>query len=97
MHVRANPGQDFLVEWASGHPGSYHYLVVLKATDEAKMTTHSEAMLNAYLNAAPAAALLQGAKYQKMHYGWTCAPPPPPSRDTRTRHRRPLAAQCAHE
>jgi hypothetical protein len=60
-----------MVEWASGHPGSYHYLVVLKATDEDKMSTHSEAMLNEYLASAPAAAVEQSPAYRKMHYGWT--------------------------
>ena len=60
-----------MVEWASGHPGSYHYLVVLKATDEDKMSTHTEAMLNEYLASAPPAAVEQGAAYRKMHYGWT--------------------------
>ena len=60
-----------MVEWASGHPGSYHYLVVLKATDEDKMSTHTEAMLNEYLASAPATAVEQGAAYRKMHYGWT--------------------------
>ena len=59
------------MEWASGHPGSYHYLVVLKATDEDKMSTHSEAMLNEYLASAPAAAVEQSPAYRKMHYGWT--------------------------
>ena len=60
-HVRVNPDQEFLIEWASGHPGSYHYLVVLKATDEAQMATHSEAMLNDYLDTAPAALFVSTA------------------------------------
>ena len=55
----------------SGHPGSYHYLIVLKATDEAQMATHSEAMLNDYLDTAPAAATLTGVYHRKLHYGWT--------------------------
>ena len=70
-HVRANPDQDFLVEWASGHPGSDHFFVVLKATDAAMMSRHSEAMLNEYVAGAPAAPYMEGARYRKMHYGWT--------------------------
>ena len=69
--MRVNPDQEFLIEWASGHPGSYHYLIVLKATDEAQMATHSEAMLNDYLDTAPAAATLTGVYHRKLHYGWT--------------------------
>lgn len=73
IHVRANPGQDFLIEWASGHPGSYHYFVVLKASDEEKMSKHTEALLEDYLDGAPqgAGAAYAGVGYRKMHYGWT--------------------------
>ena len=71
MHVRVNPGQEFLIEWASGHPGSYHYLVVLKATDEAKMAQHSEQLMDDYLASAPAGTTLEGVRYRKLHYGWT--------------------------
>ena len=49
--------------------GLYHYLIVLKATDEAQMATHSEAMLNDYLDTAPAAATLTGVYHRKLHYG----------------------------
>ena len=73
-HVRINPGQEFLVEWASGHPGSQHYFVMLRAEDEDKMSLHSEAVLDAYLNAAPAGSdylpVLTSLLYRKMHYGW---------------------------
>ena len=35
------------------------------------MATHSEAMLNDYLDTAPAAATLTGVYHRKLHYGWT--------------------------
>ena len=28
-HVRVNANTTFLIEWASGHPGSFHYIVQL--------------------------------------------------------------------
>ena len=68
--VRVNPGQEFLVEWASGHPGSDHFFIVLKASNEAMMARHTETILNDYLDSAPA-PYLEGVAYRKMHYGWT--------------------------
>ena len=71
--VRVNPDQEFLVEWASGHPGSYHFFVVLNAADETKMAMHTETMLNDYLDNAPvgAPAYKEGVRYRKRHYGWS--------------------------
>ena len=57
-----------------GHPGSYHYFVVLKASDEAQMAQHTEALLDAYLSAAPPSAHISGARYNKLHYGWEGVP-----------------------
>ena len=99
-HVRVNPDQEFLIEWASGHPGSYHYLVVLKATDEAQMATHSEAMLNDYLDTAPAAATLTGVYHRKLHYGWTAksrAGGDEPTEQSRRLRRRMLVQAKMHD
>ena len=61
-----------MVEWASGHPGSQHYLIVLKASDEDQMSRHTESMFNEYISSAPAGEnYAEGVKYKKMHYGWT--------------------------
>ena len=76
-HVRVNPGQEFLIEWASGHPGTDHYMIVLEASNAEKMNLHTETLLNDYISSAPASQLsTPTSKFRKMHYGWTGTPQP---------------------
>jgi len=71
-HYQAGASQDFAIEWATGHPGSYYYFVVLQAGDEGKLALHNEAMLNQYLDEAPASAhLYSDPRYQRMHISCT--------------------------
>jgi len=71
-HYQVGANQEFAVEWATGHPGSYYYFVVLKATDESKLALHNEEMLNQYINEAPEDAWLYTApRLQRMHISCT--------------------------
>ena len=56
----------------NGHPNSYHYFLIIKASDEDKLNMVNEALLESYLDGAPAGhAYLQGEEYHKYHYGWS--------------------------
>lgn len=71
-HYQVGAGQEFGVEWATGHPGSYYFFVVLKATDEDKLALHNEDMLNQYIDEAPSDAYLYTApRFQKTHVSCT--------------------------
>jgi len=71
-HYQVGAGQDFAIEWATGHPGSYYYFVVLKASDEDKIGLHSSEMLDQYINEAPSDAWqYTDARYQRMHVSCT--------------------------
>lgn len=71
-HLQVGQNQEFAVEWATGHPGSYYYFVVLKSTDEDKLNLHNEALLNEYLADAPDSALLYtDYRFQKYHVSCT--------------------------
>lgn len=71
-HRQVGANQDFVMEWVTGHPGSFYYFVVLKSTDEDKLELHTESMLNEYISNAPADAYLYTAeKYQRMHISCT--------------------------
>lgn len=71
-HYQVGAGQEFGVEWATGHPGSYYYFVVLKATDVHRLSDHTEPMLNDYLANAPESAFLyDGERFQRMHVSCT--------------------------
>lgn len=71
-HYQVGANQEFAVEWATGHPGSYYYFVVLKASDENKLGLHNEVMLNQYIDEAPSDAwLYNGPRYQRMHISCT--------------------------
>jgi hypothetical protein len=71
-HYQVGANQEFAVEWATGHPGSYYYFVVLKASDENKLGLHNEVMLNQYIDEAPSDAWLYNApRFQRMHISCT--------------------------
>lgn len=71
-HRQVGAGQDFVIEWATGHPGSYYYFVVLKSTDEDRIGLHTEKMLKDYIAQAPSSAYIyQDEKYQRMHISCT--------------------------
>lgn len=71
-HRQVGAGQIFGVEWVNGHPGTYYYFVVLKATDEEKLELHTEKLLNDYVNSAPDEAYIYSdPKFQKMHISCT--------------------------
>jgi hypothetical protein len=57
-HVRVNAGQEFLIEWASGHPGTDNYMIVLESSNAEKMNLHTErrrALIEPIPSVSPAA------------------------------------------
>jgi len=71
-NVQVNRGQPFMIEYSSGHPGTYHYFVVLAAENEGMMAQHTEKLLDEYIAEAPWSA---GERYRnefwdKYHVGW---------------------------
>jgi hypothetical protein len=72
-HVKVNAGQEFLVEWSTGHYRSTHYFALLSADYEFMLSTVTESMLEQYLNEAPPAAAspYTGPHWQKRHLGWS--------------------------
>jgi len=65
-------GQEFGVEWATGHPSSWYYFVVLKASDEDKLILHTEEMLAQYVYEAPSEAYIYSDdRFQRMHVSCT--------------------------
>ena len=70
--VMVNRGQEFVVEWSTGHPGRYSYITLLSAEDEGQMKQHTVAVLEDYLNQAPPEALqlYAGEYWDKSHVGW---------------------------
>jgi len=70
--VQVAAGQQFPIEWSTGHPGSMYYFVVLKATDEARLAEHTFDMLNDYIDQAPADAYIyESPEYRRMHVSCT--------------------------
>ena len=55
-HVAVAPGQEFLIEWSTGHPNSEFYFVVLHKDDEARLDEHTPDLLDDYIARAPADA-----------------------------------------
>ena len=73
--INVNRGQKFEVEWTTGHPGSFSYFVLLSAEHEARLASHSEAMMRDYFRDAPADAYWGGpeegpSQWDKTHFGW---------------------------
>lgn len=67
-HRQVGAGQDFVIEWMTGHKFTWYYFVVLKSDDEDKLELHTESLLDDYINNAPSDAYLYNAeKYQRMH------------------------------
>jgi len=71
-HYQVGAGQEFGVEWATGHPGSFYFFVVLKATDVHRLSDHTTDMLNDYLDNAPESAFIYDSeRFQRMHISCT--------------------------
>ena len=68
--INVNRGQKFEVEWTTGHPGSFSYFVLLSAEHEARLASHSEAMMRDYFRDAPDDAYWGGPEWDKTHFGW---------------------------
>jgi len=72
-HTQVARGQEFALEWSTGHPGTWYYFVVMKAEDEGLMGLHSagntETKLDEYLSsAAPNQLLHENEKaYRRIH------------------------------
>lgn len=72
-HVQVRAGNDFQVEWVTGHD-RFTYWVLVKAEDEPLLSTLNEAKLNEYLTTSPATPGLNNAggviadpKYNRYH------------------------------
>lgn len=71
-HRQVGAGQDFVIEFMTGHPGSYYYFVVVKATDEDKLSENTKANLDAYISQAPDDAYIYNdPKYDRTHISCT--------------------------
>jgi len=81
-HRTVGAFQDFTIEWSSGH-GGFYYFISVKATDESKLTLHTEGLLDDYLNNAPQSALdiWADTKYDKTHVSCTYLYPSNPQAD----------------
>jgi len=65
-------GQMFPIEWSTGHPGSYYYFVVLKASDEHQIAEHTFDLMDDYIQKAPQDAYIYEApEYRRMHVSCT--------------------------
>jgi len=66
-HRQVGAGQDFVIEWVTGH-GGWYYFVVLKADQETKLTLHGKPLLEDYINSAPQSAYIYSQnKYERVH------------------------------
>jgi len=61
-HLQANPGDEFPVEWATGHEGSTGNWVLVRAEDEMKLVQWSFGLGDKYISGAPSSE-----KYQTYH------------------------------
>jgi len=67
-HIEVGAGQDFVIEWAVGHPHYYAYFAVMKAEDEHYADTHTWDLLNDYVDSAPPEAYkFTDAKWERTH------------------------------
>jgi hypothetical protein len=53
-HVQVSAGQDFEIEWSTGHPNSYFFFTVIAAGDEDKLALVTEELLYDYVSKSPA-------------------------------------------
>ena len=68
-HVQVGPGQEFPIQWVTGHPNSYYYFVILHSDDNDQIIKHNEKMLREYIAEAPASAKApySDARFRKQH------------------------------
>mmetsp|Transcript_17202 Transcript_17202/g.29864 ORF Transcript_17202/g.29864 Transcript_17202/m.29864 type:complete len:970 (+) Transcript_17202:20-2929(+) len=53
-HVKVAPGQRFQIEWSTGHGGTEHYFIYVKASDFNKLTRHNDLnLLEDYVKNGP--------------------------------------------
>lgn len=69
--VQVNPGQDFEVEWSTGHAGQPQRFTIVKAADEKYLSFLNDDVHENYLNSAPSTAHLKyGDRWEKRHLSW---------------------------
>ena len=68
----------FGLEWSQGHPNAFAYFSAVRRADEDQLPRHTEALLNAYINGAPAQSksttpqgFLSAPRFDKTHVRWT--------------------------
>lgn len=71
-------GQDFALEWSTGHPGSFTWFAVVSRGNEDKLALHTGSLLQEYLDDAPEEAtsgviggFTNGEWYDKRFSRWT--------------------------
>ena len=69
--VHVNPGQDFEVEWSTGHAGQPQRFTIVKAADEKYLALLNENIHESYMNSAPTTAHQKyGDRWEKRHLSW---------------------------
>ena len=69
--IHVNPGQEFSIEWSSGHgPYGPHYFTLVKAEDATFMNLISSESVSAYLDSSPTSSRWSGAAWEKKHLSW---------------------------
>ena len=76
--IHVNPGQEFKLEWATGHGESSnsgaHYFTLVKQADKDKMVLIDTAILDDYLDTAPTSShMTPKAYWDKRHWSWDSA------------------------
>lgn len=71
-HVRTVAGREFAVEWMTGHPGSYHWFIVVAAESEPLLNSLDERTLHQYITDAPTPnTYFSELRHKKVHFAWT--------------------------
>jgi len=79
-HRQVGPGQDFVIEWVTGH-GGWFYFVVVKATNEDSLKLHAPSLLDDYIRNAPDSAYIYSdEKYDRIHVSCNHLNPDNPNR-----------------
>ena len=68
--IHVNRGQEFEVEWSSGHGGEQARFTLVAAEDESKLAHASRSAMNKVRDAAPASAFLTNPRWNKRHLSW---------------------------
>lgn len=71
-HMQVGPGQEFEVEWMTGHSNSLTFFAIVRGDDEIHLQKHSETMLKRYIKEAPPGAVHPGP--EKVHIGMSGTP-----------------------